>query len=99
MMCGTSSSSEGAWSAADQCCPPSLENDSHPMSLAEPSGFVPWVSHAAYRLPPASSPIAVSIHHSASDMVPASGATLTGVDHVLPWSVDAVKYSLAGSIA
>ena len=31
--------------------------------------------------------------------MPASGATLTGFDHVSPPSVDRVKYSYAGVIA
>jgi len=43
-------------------------------------------------------PIAASIHHSDSDIVPTSPPTLTGVDHVAPPSVDDVKYSYAGSI-
>src|SRR5262249_20450487 len=40
-----------------------------------------------------------SIHHSASDIVPFPGPSCTGADHVLPPSVDAVKYSYPGSIA
>src|ERR1700681_2525585 len=90
-MWGASTLSEGAWIGAVQCRPPSVLNASQPVSLADPSAFVPCVSHVAYRLPPASMPMSPSIHHSASDIVPPCAPTLTGGDQVTPWSVDAVK--------
>ena len=39
-----------------------------------------------------------SIHRSSSDIVPLLGPRRTGVDHVVPPSVEAVKYSYPGSI-
>jgi hypothetical protein len=78
----------------DQVLPWSAENDSQPMSVV-----VPWVSQVMYRSPAASSPIAPSIHHSASDIVPAAAPIRTGVDHVVPPSLDWVKYVYPGFIA
>jgi len=45
----------------------------------------------AYRFPAASIPMSPSIHHSASDIVPACGPTGTGVDQVAPPSLEEVK--------
>src|SRR5260370_28225171 len=98
MMCGTLSWSAGAWTGADHRAPWSVENDSHPMSLADPSGLVPWVSQVAYRLPAESIPMPPSIHHSDSDIVPARGPTATGGDHVAPPSTLAEKKLYAASI-
>jgi len=53
--------------------------------------FAPCVSHTAYRLPAASIPIAPSIHHSSSDIVPLFGPSRIGVDQVLPPSLEDVK--------
>ena len=71
--------------------PPSVEYESQPMSLAEPSGLVPWVSQVAYRFPAESIEMSPSIHHSRVDMVPACPPTLTGADQVRPPSVEEVK--------
>src|SRR5579864_337199 len=91
MMCGTLSWSAGPWIGVDHVAPRSVENDSHPRSLADPSGLVPCVSQVAYRLPPASRPIAPSIHHSESDIVWPWVPTRTGVDQVTPWMSENVK--------
>src|ERR1700747_3613578 len=78
----------------DQVLPWLDENDSQPVSVV-----APWVSQVTYRSPTASSPIAPSIHHSSSDIVPTAAPIRTGLDHVVPPSLDWVKYVYPGFIA